>query len=127
MAELILGVGPGVFAVAFTFVFFLVLTVFTFAVKQSIGRAMSILTIIMPFVVLGLIVAAPKKGTLTSPDVILDTAYPVRVSLIVLLSIAIVAALGFNLSSILNAPPFMAPRVSCRRKQLTLLHPTWMK
>ena len=126
---LILGVGPGFFAVAFTFALCVLVTVAAYAMKPSSGPLCVLMTFLLPAAVFGCILSAPKMGSTStlSEATVIDKLFPVRIVVVLLLAIATLVYAGYVASLVLSSAPFVAPRVTCRRKQLAELHPTWMK
>lgn len=149
---LILGLGVGTFAVLVTFIICLVLFVFLGYLAPRAALYIFLGLMAIPWVVFAIIDSAPRRaipsGTNTvdssssssgsdtttaggSPTVaglvVEDTLLPVRVVVLLLLSLGVLGGLGLRALDVINAPPFTAPTVQCRRKQLEAIHPSWYK
>ena len=134
--------GDGTFAVLLTCVVALVLALIGSYLFPSAALYISLLCLSLPFIVFAILVSAPRvvpkpAQQPTSPfyndppmstDAVLDSFYGLRVALVALMSFGIAGGVGYHIGvTVLQAPPFTAPTVQCRRKQLEALHPSWYK
>lgn len=140
-SHMILGVGAGTFAVAFTAVASILLALILAYFFPRVALWTSILMLSLPFIVFGIISSAPKAavasvavphsiyrdGTVVLADDIHDDFFPVRILVLTLLCASVLGSFVVYLYDVLSALPFVAPTVQCRRKQLESLHPSWYK
>jgi hypothetical protein len=124
--SLILGVGKGTFAVLVTLAIAILLSLLGAMIKPQQAALITIASLILPAIVLGLVAAAPKPGEYD--DVSIDSYYPVRVTLIVLQLLGLLLAFFADVVlPVLKSPKYYAPRTESRRKLLKANHPTWVK
>lgn len=125
---LFLGVGPGLAAVAGAAALALLAALILSVARPQHAAYFVIGCSMFPVLVFSLVMAAPQEADRPEGAINQDNFYPVRVSLIILLGLALVGAMSYHLIGVvLTAPPFVAPRVHCRRKQLETVHPTWVQ
>ena len=137
---MILGVGAGTFAVGFTAVIAILISIALAYFFPRLALWTTIVTLSLPFIVFGIISSAPRaavpvstptsiyrNGQSAKDNDINDEYFPVRVLLLTLLCLSVVTSFAVYLYDVLSALPFVAPTVQCRRKQLESLHPTWYK
>ena len=147
---LILGLGVGTFAVLITFIICLVLFAFLGYLVPRAALYIFLGLMAIPWIVFAIIDSAPRRpsndalshiddssssasgsdaaaASTVSGLVVEDTLLPVRIVLLLLLSLGVLGGLGLRALDVLNAPPFTAPTVQCRRKQLEAIHPSWYK
>ena len=117
--NLIMGVGPGTFAVGFTMILAILIALSLSIIKPRQATPICFGCALLPLIVLGFYAASPRKGDPKYANAIYDYYYPVRVTLILLLIIGSIAGVaGRILIPIIAQPKFFVPNVACRRKQL---------
>ncbi|KAG5485039.1 hypothetical protein LSCM1_07119 [Leishmania martiniquensis] len=140
---MILGVGAGTFAVLVS-----VGVAIAIALVGSHLAPQSALFFIVgcasfPFIVYGCILTAPhgpiadsitpseathyRERPLPSNTDLIDTFAPVRIVIVTLMAVATVSGLAFHLFTLMNSPPYEAPRVRCLRQRLEEAHPSWYR
>jgi hypothetical protein len=123
---LILGVGPGTFAVLFACGFAIVVFLLGALLKPDRIVFIAVGCAAIPLIVFGLIYASPRPGDYD--DKVIDYYYPVRVTLIILLLIGmLLSVIAQRVLPIFFAPGYTAPKGFCRRKALEANHPSWIQ
>lgn len=140
--ELIFGLGQGLFAVVVTTAIAILIAMVGSYLAQNSAIYICIACLTLPFIVFGIYASAPRPDTaeagLMSGGVnlyhdaamptgnVVDRFYPVRVTMIILLGLGALLGIGYRLVVLtLKAPPFQAPRIECRRRQIEALQPAW--
>eukprot|EP00758_Cryptobia_borreli_P006814 Tbor_TRINITY_DN5208_c0_g1::TRINITY_DN5208_c0_g1_i1::g.16537::m.16537 len=156
MSDLILGVGPGLFAVIFTSVIaFLIFAAISYCLPDY-AVFIFLASMCLPISIYLLILSAPyedssshtpkpppkagthhplpavvfykEDGPSPDADTITDYMIIVRVGMVTLACLGVLLGAGYSaVSIIIMAPPYTIPRVQCRRRQLEALHPSWYK
>ncbi|CAJ1986807.1 hypothetical protein conserved [Leishmania donovani] len=140
---MILGVGAGTFAVLVTVgVAILIALVGSYLAPQS---ALFIILgcTVLPFIVYGCILTSPhgpaanttavvpatyyRERQLPSNTDVIDKFLPVRVVVFIVVALGLFAGVAFHILTLVNSPPYKAPRVHCLRQKLEEAHPTWYR
>ncbi|ESL07741.1 hypothetical protein TRSC58_04566 [Trypanosoma rangeli SC58] len=138
---MILGVGDGTFAILLVTVFGIIVTLVGSYVQPRWALFIGVACLSLPFVVYGCILSAPREELpsvlpvtpynrerqLPLDAVVVDYFLPVRIVAMLLLSLALIAAVVYNVFLVVWEPPYKAPRVRCLRERLEELHPTWCR
>ena len=135
MSSLILGMGPGLFAVVLTAAIAILLALVISYLYPDYAVYVFAAFLLLPLLVFGILMSAKEKKTydptrmIGDDDVeITDSMYAVRVLLLVLFAISIAAYYVYHyVFEVLYAPPFLAPHVTTRRRHLESSHPTWFR
>ena len=123
---LVMGVGPGTFAVLFTCAVSLLIFLLGALLKPERITFIFIVCAALPLIVFGLVYAAPRHGEYDNK--IIDYYYPVRVTLIILLLLGLIlSVLAQKVLPIFFTPGYAAPKGLCRRKVLEANHPSWIQ
>lgn len=123
---MVLGVGSGLFTVICFAAAALVAALLGIAVRPNQAFPISVACAAVPAIVFGLIAASPTEAD--SAGKAIDKMYPVRVTLLLALSLCLaIGAVASTVLPILNQPKFSAPRAVCKRRHLESRHPSWIK
>lgn len=123
---LIAGVGEGTFAILVACAIALVVCMAVAYVMPHRAPLIAVASLALPLIVFGFFAGAPRKGELD--DIAIDTLYPLRVTVIILLGIGVVlSVLASTVLPVFIAPKYHVPRMICRRKVLKAHHPTWVQ
>ena len=125
MTDLILGVGPGLFAVAFAFLVAVLVIIVAAYASPNTSVYIGIVAMLLPLLVFGCIMSAPRASQ-ANDDIVIDRWAPLRISLIIGLALILILEKIFSiLNAVALAPKYKRPDTNSRRRTLQKAHPSW--
>lgn len=135
---MILGVGAGTFAVLLAIGIAVLFAVLGSYLLPDAALFVLLGCVALPLVVYGCILTAPRAVTgepaAFSPyrdtpmpvnSELVDRLMPVNIVVFILMTLAALGGIAFQVLSCLTAPPYTVPRMKCLREQMEAAHPTW--
>jgi hypothetical protein len=117
----------GLIGVIFAACVALFVTLFVAYAQPKKTPMVAVATSILPLLTFAFFYAAPQQSQ-QDPNTIVDYHYPARVALVVFLGTSIlIHVIASVVLPVALTPKFVAPRVQCRRKELEVMHPSWIK
>jgi len=133
-------VGDGTFAVLLVSAASIVIALLGGYFVPRAALLIALVAVCLPFIAFGIIASAPKRVSLTPTAVnpfyreepastgTVDSFFPIRLILVIVLALGLLVGVVYRLAVlVLQAPPFTAPVVQCKRQRLESLHPSWFK
>ena len=143
MSSLILGIGPGLFAIVFTAGFALLIALIGAYFYPSAAVYILLVALTLPILMFAIILSAPfhvnvsrvslvdqlyDDGPNMNSNPIIDNQLPHRISVLVVVSLGALLGILFQVGVlVLQAPSFSFPKVQSRRKRLEALRPSWCR